>query len=46
MAQYEKEFKEMFDYLNEVEDMLHGDDIGTIKEMIDISDLRVKGHVS
>lgn len=44
--QYEKDFKEMFAYLNEVEDMLHGDDVGTIQEMIDISDVRMKGHIT
>jgi hypothetical protein len=36
----------MFNYLNEVEEMLQGEDISTIKEMIDLSDVRVKGHIS
>ena len=36
----------MFNYLNEVEEMLQGDDVSTIKEMIDLSDVRVKGHIS
>jgi glutathionyl-hydroquinone reductase len=44
--QYEKDFKEMFAYLDDVEDMLHGEDVNTIKEMIDISDVRMKGHIS
>jgi glutathionyl-hydroquinone reductase len=44
--QYEQDFKEMFAYLNEVEEMLHGDDVDTIKEMIDISDVRMKGHIT
>jgi hypothetical protein len=32
-------------YLNEVDDMLHGEDVSTIQEMIDISDVRMKGHI-
>ena len=36
----------MFAYLDDVEDMLHGEDVNTIKEMIDISDVRMKGHIS
>lgn len=36
----------MFAYLDEVEEMLHGDDVNTIKEMIDISDVRMKGHIT
>jgi hypothetical protein len=36
----------MFSYLNEVEEMLHGDDVDTIREMIDISDVRMKGHIT
>ena len=36
----------MFNYLNEVEEMLKGEDVSTIKEMIDLSDVRVKGHIS
>mgnify|MGYP000975890331 CR=1 FL=1 len=33
-------------YLDDVEDMLHGDDVDTIKEMIEISDVRMKGHIN
>lgn len=36
----------MFNYLNEVEEMLQGEDVSTIKEMIDLSDVRMKGHIS
>ena len=36
----------MFNYLNEVEEMLQGEDVSTIKEMIDLSDVRVKGHIN
>lgn len=45
MDQYEKDFHEMFAYLNDVEEMLHGNDVDTIKEMIEISDVRMKGHI-
>jgi hypothetical protein len=30
VSQYENDFKEMFNYLNDVEEMLHGDDVETI----------------
>lgn len=46
VSQYENDFKEMFDYLNDVEEMLHGDDVETIQELINISDVRMKGHIS
>jgi len=36
----------MFAYLNDVEEMLQGEDVETIKEMIDISDVRMKGHIN
>ena len=36
----------MFAYLNDVEEMLHGEDCKRIEEMIEISDERVKQHSS
>lgn len=44
--QYEKDFHDMFAYLNDVEEMLHGNDVDTIREMMDISDKRINGHIS
>jgi hypothetical protein len=36
----------MFKYLNEVEEMFHGSDLKQIKEMKDISDVRMKDHIT
>ena len=44
--QYEKDFKKMFAHLKDVEDMLNGEDLPTIQEMILISDDRMKGHLT
>lgn len=34
----------MFDYLNECEEMLGAEECDQIKELIDVSGTRVKGH--
>ena len=44
--QHEKDFNDMFKYLNEVEEMFHGSDLKQIKEMKDISDVRMKDHIT
>jgi ATP sulfurylase len=44
VEQTEKEFKAMFDYLNECEEMLGAEECDQIKELIDVSGTRVKGH--
>lgn len=36
----------MFDYLNECEEMLGAEECDQIKELIDVSDSRVKGHTN
>jgi hypothetical protein len=36
----------MFAHLNDVEEMLNGEDLPTIQEMILISDDRMKGHLT
>ena len=36
----------MFEYLNDVEEMLHGEDCDRIQDLIDISDTRVNGHTN
>jgi hypothetical protein len=36
----------MFKYLNEVEEMFYGSDLKQIKEMKDISDVRMKDHIT
>jgi len=35
----------MFAYLNEVEDMLHGDDVAQIRELMKVTDKRSQGHM-
>ena len=42
----ERDFKAMFDYLNDVDEMLCKDSFGAIQEMIDLSGQRVKNHIS
>lgn len=44
--QHEKDFKEMFSYLNDVEEMLSGTELGQIKKMKDISSTRMVDHVA
>ena len=44
--QHEKDFNDMFKYHNEVEEMFHGSDLKQIKEMKDISDVRMKDHIT
>jgi len=42
---HEKDFNQMFAYLNEVENMLHGDDVAQIRELIKVTDRRSQGHM-
>lgn len=43
---FEKEFKEMLEYLNDVDHMISKDGFGTINEMIDLSNKRVDNHIT
>ncbi len=45
VEQHEKDFNEMLEYLNDVDDMLHGSELQEIKRMKDISGMRMKEHV-
>jgi len=42
--QHEQDFKEMFNQMNEVSEMLHGDDLYYMKQMKDISGVRMGDH--
>jgi len=35
----------MFVYLNECEDMLHGNDVAQIRELMKVTDKRTHGHI-
>lgn len=42
---HEKDFNQMFVYLNECEDMLHGNDVAQIRELMKVTDKRTHGHI-
>lgn len=45
LDQYESEFKEMFKYLQEVEDMVSGTELAELKKMKEIQSSRFKDHI-
>jgi hypothetical protein len=42
---HEKDFNQMFAYLNECEEMLHGSDVAHIRELMKVTDKRTQGHI-
>lgn len=42
---HEKDFNQMFAYLNECEEMIHGSDVAQIRELMKVTDKRTQGHI-
>jgi len=45
VEQHQNDFKDMFGQLNEVDEMLHGDDLYYMRQMKDISGHRMHDHL-